>query len=913
MIVTRARRLRSIQALPYHFVILPVLILAAFLRLAPLGEQYMDGDHAYISIRALHIAHYGDRPLLGPPMAIGLWHSPLSVYLFAIPYRFSLNPLVARAFSAGMGIVTVGLIYGFGARYFDRKAGAVAALLYAVHPFVLTSSGLINNAQLGAPFVMLFLITGLYGYWEGQRWAQLLHLPLLSIAGQLHPHSYSLAPIPILLFVIAWRKWPAQRKGVALRFTIGAAVALALLIPWLIGLYQLFQSTTIADVLSVAARGTSLERAFQIWYSIFSANVMRPPNLISPLHPLLLAVGSLWLLARSTRLREELPAFITVLSFFLMPTLVLILNIHLVGDYFWPLLPAAFLIQGALIGGIQRPSEAANTENRFWNWRGLLNDPALRWVGYLLTGVLVAAHLSLFITLDRTLPGAIPLKAQIEAMETATVRARSTGKELLLLGSPGDDNFLPLELLREIEVLRSGMSVRAVQHGRALPLPSDGAVLLARAEYTGRPDIFSGGEIVAERFRIVELPAAESIAPDYLPLQPASFSNGAAVIGFRPEIADSLPHSDNVWTANMLWRTDQLSHEEYTLFAHLVDENGDKYAQADVPGLPVGQQRVGEYVISRMELRVGDNLPPDGPLFLRFGMYNESGSAQLLDHAGNPVGGFGQIQIRSDGEPLADWPNGLTLTRLQALNTQQQGPPIILETTWYAHESVQANAQVILQLHSPAGEVVFEQSARLIQETSIQEIPAKAFTTQHHELRIPSDIEPGSYQLELSVPLADAAGNTPTANIAIDIEPRQRVFAEPPIEHHSNATFGNLIELTGYDLSTTAGTLSLILHWHALSYIPEDFNFFVHVWNAGQVVAQIDSMPAQYNYPTSWWAPGEYFSDPVQVNIAALGPGNYSITAGLYNPVTGERLPVTHADGTPATNGWANLQELLLE
>ena len=114
MSVAQALRLRSRLALPYHFVIIPVFMLAVLLRLAPLGEQYMDGDHAYISMRALHIAHYGDRPLLGPPMAIDLWHSPLSVYLFAIPYRFSLNTLVARAFSAGMGIVTVGLIYGFG-------------------------------------------------------------------------------------------------------------------------------------------------------------------------------------------------------------------------------------------------------------------------------------------------------------------------------------------------------------------------------------------------------------------------------------------------------------------------------------------------------------------------------------------------------------------------------------------------------------------------------------------------------------------------------------------------------------------------------------------------------------------------------------------------------------------------------
>ena len=88
-----------------HAVLLPILLVAAFLRTFDTGAELFDGDDAYISVKAVQIARYNEVHLLGPPMAVGLWHSPLSVYLYAIPYRFSPDPRVARVFTGLMNTV----------------------------------------------------------------------------------------------------------------------------------------------------------------------------------------------------------------------------------------------------------------------------------------------------------------------------------------------------------------------------------------------------------------------------------------------------------------------------------------------------------------------------------------------------------------------------------------------------------------------------------------------------------------------------------------------------------------------------------------------------------------------------------------------------------------------------------------
>ena len=130
-------------------------------------------------------------------------------------------------------------------------------------------------------------------------------------------------------------------------------------------------------------------------------------------------------------------------------------------------------------------------------------------------------------------------------------------------------------------------------------------------------------------------------------------------------------------------------------------------------------------------------------------------------------------------------------------------------------------------------------------------------------------------------------------------QPRQQV----------GANFDGLIRLTGYDTWQTAGSLVLTLFWEAIQAPPADYQVFVHVEGGfggtgpAGVWGQSDGMPACYRRPTKSWSPGDQIIDRHVISPAPDAPaGSYSLFAGLYQPDTGERLPVLDATGAPIGN-----------
>ena len=79
-----------------------------------------------------------------------------------------------------------------------------------------------------------------------------------------------------------------------------------------------------------------------------------------------------------------------------------------------------------------------------------------------------------------------------------------------------------------------------------------------------------------------------------------------------------------------------------------------------------------------------------------------------------------------------------------------------------------------------------------------------------------------------------------------------------------------------------------------------DYTVFLHLRDdAGQLVAQADGPPLAGWYPTSWWAPGEWVVDDHSFALPpTLSPGNYHLVAGLYDPLSGQRLGEEQPLGT---------------
>lgn len=121
----------------------------------------------------------------------------------------------------------------------------------------------------------------------------------------------------------------------------------------------------------------------------------------------------------------------------------------------------------------------------------------------------------------------------------------------------------------------------------------------------------------------------------------------------------------------------------------------------------------------------------------------------------------------------------------------------------------------------------------------------------------------------------------------------------------SGAHFGPGIELTGFDLPAqnfrAGDVVPLTLFWRAHQTVAENLKVFVHLLNAeGRLVAQRDSEPVGGQCPTATWPVGRPIVDRYGVLLPdGLPAGRYRLIVGLYNPVGGERLPVTAGSDAP--------------
>ena len=129
----------------------------------------------------------------------------------------------------------------------------------------------------------------------------------------------------------------------------------------------------------------------------------------------------------------------------------------------------------------------------------------------------------------------------------------------------------------------------------------------------------------------------------------------------------------------------------------------------------------------------------------------------------------------------------------------------------------------------------------------------------------------------------------------VDIVARNRTFLRPVMAHELQKGFGDEIELAGYDLRLAGPSLSVTLHWQALRQLERSYKYFVHVLRNGELAAQWDAIPQDAEYPTLWWAQHEFVSQAVQLDLAALAGGEYTVSTGFYDVITGQRLaaPVT--------------------
>ena len=222
-----------------------------------------------------------------------------------------------------------------------------------------------------------------------------------------------------------------------------------------------------------------------------------------------------------------------------------------------------------------------------------------------------------------------------------------------------------------------------------------------------------------------------------------------------------------------------------------------------------------------------------------------------------------------------------------------QGGMVWVDLRWTATHTPTKDYAARLTLVNPAGEVLQEETAPLCRDWPTSDWECHTLVVDRRQIQVNPHLPPATYQVVLSVADRETgAVLLPTQAIAtLEVSALERQFTAPPIQHTTAVTFGQAISLLGYDLHQEASTLHLILHWQALRRL-DYYKVFIHLYNtqSGDLVAQNDTVPRQWTYPTNWWEAGEVVSDEIVFDLSKMVPGRYRLAVGIYEPDTSVRL-----------------------
>jgi hypothetical protein len=290
--------------------------------------------------------------------------------------------------------------------------------------------------------------------------------------------------------------------------------------------------------------------------------------------------------------------------------------------------------------------------------------------------------------------------------------------------------------------------------------------------------------------------------------------------------------------------------------------------------------------------------PPGGRYTLTIELYDVATWKSVGQHTTAIT--LTQATSRSDtAATVAQFGEELVLSRLATPKRISQGEELKIAAHWSTLKRPSKDYIVEWHLESPTRRIT--ETRPLAPGSSPKDWPADAWITGRTALAIPPTFPPGDYTLSFTLkePREGASIGSYTLSAPIQIEGRDRVWELPAMGHNVGARFGDMIELAGYDLAEGRESLVLTLYWRALTTPDQHYMLFVHLADpqTGEPVAQVDTMPRGFTYPTGQWAPGEIVADEIELSTQDAPAGRYELAVGWYDPETRQRLEAVNAEG----------------
>lgn len=136
----------------------------------------------------------------------------------------------------------------------------------------------------------------------------------------------------------------------------------------------------------------------------------------------------------------------------------------------------------------------------------------------------------------------------------------------------------------------------------------------------------------------------------------------------------------------------------------------------------------------------------------------------------------------------------------------------------------------------------------------------------------------------------------------------------PMVKRPARYVLDNAIGLDRVQISgLVEETVTLTLTWQSLQPVSYDATTFVHLRDSGgNLLAQVDRLPLDGRFPTSYWLPGQMVTDVVSISLVS---GTYDkelvLNVGMYTWPSLERLSVVDASGTWQQDNVITLQASL--
>ncbi len=351
-----------------------IVLLGCALRLYHVRDPILDhpgwrqGDQAAIARNFAQLQNnifYPQVDYDGPPPNYIELELQIVPYTAAQFYRvFGVHPAIGRLLVMAFSLGTIVLLYLFGAELANRRAGLVAALLFAIAP------GAVYYGRTFTPdSVMVFFMTGTLLFWW--RWCMRRAPADFALAAGFGALAWLAKPpallvlVPIVAVLFAHAGWRALRDWSLYAFVAGTLVPFALYFQHVrsIAEWHWFSGITQKHVLPALGAALSSPGAFvAALKSSLELLRMLASTILGPVLFSLALIGAALLPPSESRRERDwlLGSWVAVLCLYAF----VVVNVERVDYYLLPWLPLAALVAGLGVENV---------------WRQIAPQPVSRW------------------------------------------------------------------------------------------------------------------------------------------------------------------------------------------------------------------------------------------------------------------------------------------------------------------------------------------------------------------------------------------------------------------------------------------------------------------------------------------------------------------------------------------------------